>query len=317
MPPKRQHNPAIPSWIDQSKLPVGCYWNTRDSYWYTLSRDKKRTRTRIAGRDATMWELNEAMAFPTGDVTLAKLMRDFARSDKFKHLAFSTQKGYAYCEAAVQQFQIGLDLHFADARVSDVTTASIQRMVDAIAATHRAKANYIKRYLSTAFVWGINHDMASGNPAFDVSAAKPNDALDAGVVLAVLDAPTTRPSGAHRIRWIASKLESWMFNTSQIVEKSIARGERITSDGGIYFLISAGHVCYVGKSSCIRSRVGNHKDDGVAFDRVAAIRGIPKWAMDEVEQCYIARLNPSLNVERSRVGQLHEIQGIERYLRQA
>lgn len=316
MPPKRKNNPAIPSWIDQSKLPVGCYWNTRDSYWYTLSRDKKRTRTKIAGHDATMWELNEAMALPTGDVTLAKLMRDFARSDKFKRLAFSTQKGYVYCEAAVQQFQIGINRYFADAPLSDVTTASIQCMVNAIAATHRAKANYIKRYLSTAFVWGINHGMALSNPAFDVNAAKPHDGLDDGVVLAVLDVPTTKPSGAHRIRWIASNLGSWMFNTSQIVEKSVARGERITADGGIYFLISGGRVCYVGKSSCIRSRVGNHKDDGIAFDRVAAIRGIPKWAMDEVEQCYIARLNPSLNMERSRVGQLHEIEGVERHLHQ-
>jgi hypothetical protein len=316
MAPPRKHNPEIPSWIDQGKLPVGAYWNRRDRYWYTLIRKPKMVRIRLANADATLWEINEALALPTTlrDATLSKLMHDFSRSDKFRRLAISTQQGYAYCSTVVQRFSIGLDRHFSDMLVADVTTVSIQRMVDAIAATHRSKANLVKRYLSTTFVWGIHHGVASSNPAFDVKAVRPNDDLDSGVIFAVPNVPAIKPNGMHRIRWISDNIGAWMFDASQILEKSIHRIERITADGGIYFLTYAGCVCYVGKASCIRTRVGEHRSKGVPFDRVAAIRGIPKWAMDEVEQCYIARLNPALNVERSRFGQLHEIPGIDRYV---
>jgi hypothetical protein len=261
-----------------------------------------------------MWEINEAMSRPSGTVTLAKVMRDFARSDKFKRLAFSTQKGYAYCEEVVHGFGIGDGKGFADTPVDSLTTAAIQRMVNEIGKTQRSKANLIKRYLSTALVWGINHGACSTNPAFNVKAIAPSDDLDAGVALTVSIATDSRPIGANRIRWIAENLPSWMLSEQQIYERSVSRDERVTGDRGIYFLLSQGRVCYVGKSSCIRSRVANHIDRGVSFDRVSAIRGLPEWAMDEVEQCYIARLDPALNLERSRFGQLYEIPGIEQHL---
>lgn len=61
MPRHRRHDLTIPSHIDQKKLPVGVYWNRRDHYWYTILREPKPHRRRIAGPDALMSELNKAV----------------------------------------------------------------------------------------------------------------------------------------------------------------------------------------------------------------------------------------------------------------
>ena len=316
MPASRKHDPSIPSWIDQEKLPKGAYWNGRDGYWYTLIRKPRARRVRIASGNATLWDLAEALGSPlvSNEATLAKLMHDFSRSDKFKRLAISTQEGYRYSSLAVQRFPIGPNRHFSDTKVDEVTTLSLQRMVDDIATTHRSKANLVKRYLSTAFVWGINHGLAKSNPVAYVISAKPHQGIDDGVVFAVRNVPKTKPIGTHRLKWIADNLGNWIFEAREIIVKSVRLGEQLTADAGIYFLIADGAICYVGQASCIRTRVGEHASNGVKFDSVAAIRGVPKWAMDEIEQCYIARLNPPLNLERSRFGQLYEIEGIERYI---
>src|SRR6185312_68950 len=42
----RKPDPSIPVFIDQRKLPVGCYWNRRDRYWYALPGGKRK---RLAG----------------------------------------------------------------------------------------------------------------------------------------------------------------------------------------------------------------------------------------------------------------------------
>jgi hypothetical protein len=316
MPAPRKHDPTIPSWIDQAKIPTGAYWNRRDGYWYTIVREPTPKRMRIADGTATLWDLDEFFGKPGGSnqATLDRLMHSFSRSEKYKRLAPATQSSYGYSRLAIQKFISDHGRHFSDFQICEVTTSSIQRMVDRMAVVHRSKANLVKRYLSTLFAWGINQGLASSNPAREVVPAKSDKHLDVGVVSAVQDAPRIRPQGKHRIKWISDHNKEWMFNSSVIVEKSVKYSGAVTGDGGIYFLILGEKICYVGQSFCINTRVREHAKKGLAFDRVAAIRGVPKWAMDEVEQCYIAALNPPLNIERSRFGQMHDIRGIGNYI---
>lgn len=174
MPRARKHDPSIPDHIDQRKLPVGVYWDRRDRYWYTIVREPKPHRTRIAGSDALMSELHHAIEQARGvrHETLDYMLGLFEESTKYKQLAQATQDDYGYCRLALQRHKTKLGCSFAELQRAKIKTPLIQKLIDTIAETHPAKANHVKRYLSAAFKWGVQRGYAASNPALVVEQAK-------------------------------------------------------------------------------------------------------------------------------------------------
>ncbi len=62
---------------------------------------------------------------------------------------------------------------------------------------------------------------------------------------------------------------------------------------GVYFLVLAGRVVYVGQSVNIPGRIANHRRDK-QFDRIFVLH-VPEEALDEVEGAFIRLLDPPLN----------------------
>lgn len=167
----RKHDPTIPQRIDQDKLPVGCYWNRRDKYWYALPGGK---RTRLAGSDAMLSDLHAAMETLHGADrgSLDYMLGKYEASGKFKALAPGTQDDYRYSHLALQRFKTKLGVPFSDLRRSGITTIAVQRLVDKLAEEYPTKANHVKRYLSAAFTWANQHWQTMDNPAKGVQQAK-------------------------------------------------------------------------------------------------------------------------------------------------
>lgn len=168
---RRKPDPTIPAFIDQRKIPVGCYWNRRDRYWYALPGGKRKW---LAGPDAMLSDLHAAMEGLHGvdRGSLDYMLGRFEASAQFKALAPGTQEGYRYSRLAVQRFQTKLGVSFADLRRASITPPAIQRLVDKIAETHPTKANHIKRYLSAAYSWARLRLGVKDNPAKGVAQAK-------------------------------------------------------------------------------------------------------------------------------------------------
>lgn len=168
---RRKPDPTIPAFIDQRKLPVGCYWNRRDRYWYALPGGKRKW---LAGPDAMLSDLHSAMEGLHGvdRGSLDYMLGRFETSAQFKALAPGTQEGYRYSRLAVQRFQTKLGVSFADLRRASITPPAIQRLVDKIAETHPTKANHVKRYLSAAYSWARLRMDVKENPAKGVAQAR-------------------------------------------------------------------------------------------------------------------------------------------------
>jgi hypothetical protein len=62
---------------------------------------------------------------------------------------------------------------------------------------------------------------------------------------------------------------------------------------GIYFLLKAGAVVYVGQSACVRRRLGQHLA-AMDFDRALWIQ-LERGMLDVAEACLIALFRPALN----------------------
>lgn len=167
----RKPDPTIPAFIDQRKIPVGCYWNRRDRYWYALPAGK---RNRIAGPDAMLSDLHAAMEALHGvnRGSLDYMLGRFEASLQFAALAEGTQDDYKYCRRVLQGFETKIGVKFADLRRSAITPPAIQRLVDKLAETHPTKANHVKRYLSAAYSWARLRLGVVDNPAKGVAQAK-------------------------------------------------------------------------------------------------------------------------------------------------
>lgn len=167
----RKPDPTIPAFIDQRKIPVGCYWNRRDRYWYALPGGK---RQRIAGADAMLSDLHAALEMLHGvdRGSLDYMLGRFEASPQFAALAEGTRDDYEYCRRVVQGFDTKIGIKFADLRRSAITPPAIQRLVDKLAEDHPTKANHVKRYLSAAYSWARLRMGVAENPAKGVAQAK-------------------------------------------------------------------------------------------------------------------------------------------------
>jgi len=167
----RKPDPSIPVFIDQRKLPVGCYWNRRDRYWYALPGGKRK---RLAGPEAQLSDLHAAMETLHGvdRGSLDYMLGRFEASPQFAELAKGTQDDYRYCRGVVQGFKTKIGTSFADLRRASITPPAIQRLVDKLAEKHPTKANHVKRYLSAAYSWARLRMGVADNPAKGVAQAK-------------------------------------------------------------------------------------------------------------------------------------------------
>jgi hypothetical protein len=66
---------------------------------------------------------------------------------------------------------------------------------------------------------------------------------------------------------------------------------------GVYFLLAAGEVIYVGSTSDLRQRLSQHQVNGVEFD---AWHFVPcELGREDLERRYIAALRPRLNIKHN------------------
>lgn len=166
----RKFDPTIPVVIDQRKIPVGCYWNRRDKYWYALPAGKRK---RLAGADAMLSDLHSAMESLTGvdRSTLDFMLGKFEASKQFEALAARTQEDYKYCRKVLQGFQTKIGVPFSELRRVSITPPVVQRLIDKIAEDFPSKANHVARYLSAAYRWGGLRLGIRDNPAEGIQQA--------------------------------------------------------------------------------------------------------------------------------------------------
>lgn len=99
--------------------------------------------------------------------------------------------------------------------------------------------------------------------------------------------------------WIVANAARFYVTTQQILEAALP--DFIDPEPGrrcrlwaVYFLIRGGEIVYVGQSSCLESRLVQHRENGKAFDAVAWME-VPALFIDSIEAFYIWRCNPIYN----------------------
>lgn len=78
----------------------------------------------------------------------------------------------------------------------------------------------------------------------------------------------------------------------------IAAARTVGKIAGIYFLVDAGRIVYIGQSTDIIMRISSHLREGVkTFTSFAVIEAEPE-ELDDLEARYIAKFGPIYNVKR-------------------
>lgn len=165
---KRKFNPNIPAHINQDKLPDGCYWNNRDSYWFTfyLKPNGKKGRRRIAGSDALMSDLHRLMELEAGidrDV-FAYLADKYFKSESFKALA--NQRNYENAYKTVCTYQTKLKKTLDQVPIKLWTDGLVQIVIDTIGQTRGpTAARLVNSFIRRVFAWNLKRDNCNRNPA--------------------------------------------------------------------------------------------------------------------------------------------------------
>jgi len=166
---------SIPAHIEQTKIPKGAYWSRGDRTWYTIVRDDgKPRRHKLADDDARLSDLHRKLEEFAGVATgtLGWLCEKYHASDKFMGLATTTRDGYENDRKVMEAYELKSGQRLSTVRIGSIGTPHMQRVIDAIGATHPSKANHLLRYLRTVFSWGIRRGYCSSNPAKGVEQAK-------------------------------------------------------------------------------------------------------------------------------------------------
>lgn len=91
-----------------------------------------------------------------------------------------------------------------------------------------------------------------------------------------------------------------MGHTADVIVSQARRYQRYggdhspTTDEGVYFLMDAGEIVYVGKTESINARLGDHWRSK-KFDSYWCFCGVPYEWLEYIENFYIRRLRPRLN----------------------
>lgn len=173
----RKHNPSIPPHIDQTRLPVGVYWDgTGSGRWYVFetrgSNPRAGTRV-IAQGSATLAELFALMEDRTGSVrtgTVRHVVGRYLASPDFNRLAFRSRKSYAYFLEQAMAFKTSAG-PLGDLVVDKLSPPIFARIRDKLAVETPAKANTWLRRIKGAFAWGVQDGCCKTNPVLGVKLA--------------------------------------------------------------------------------------------------------------------------------------------------
>jgi len=129
--------------------------------------------------------------------------------------------------------------------------------------------------------------------------------MNAGILVDLQSSDAPFLGGSARDTWFNQLAPRVAFASDEVIRKAAPDIDRIFQSG-IYFLVWRDRVCYVGQSTSIPSRLAQYQRERRPYDGVAAIVGLPRWALTEVEYAYIHAWEPAWNVERTRSGGLAE-----------
>lgn len=187
---KRKFDPTIPSHIDQAALPGGLYWDRSGAgRWYVVETKpeggaRKVTVASAKARLSELHEITENRGAGAQRGTLDAIWTAFKDSTEYRALAKGTQRDYRIHAAVVKDFKTRQG-HFGALRADALTTAIVQRLVEAIAlgtpeskpgagdgvAGRPSKANHVLRYLRRLLAWGMRFGHCKTNAAIGVREA--------------------------------------------------------------------------------------------------------------------------------------------------
>jgi integrase len=178
VPRPRKHDPTIPAYIDQSKLPKGVYWDRSGSgRWYirTIDDEGRRVCKTIAGRAARLSELHDIAERNVDEDkgTVDALMRAFRASIQYKRLAKSTQKDYDRSQAIVSGFATKDGGTFGKLQTARLSPPIMQRLVDKIGEDRPTTGLHVQQYLRRVFRWGIARNETKVNPMQAIEPPRP------------------------------------------------------------------------------------------------------------------------------------------------
>ena len=184
----RKHDPTIPRHIDQTKLPVGIYWQKQGAgRWYVFAPDPEggapRAKT-VAGRNARLSDLHAIMEQLAGEDargTIGYVAARFEESTEFAEKSADTRKDYKYCAKVAREFKTdkGKGPTLDKLHVDRLSLPAIQAVIESIAKGRResapgandavpgrpSKANHLLRHFRVLFGWGMRHGYCKTNPA--------------------------------------------------------------------------------------------------------------------------------------------------------
>lgn len=171
----RKRDRSVPAHIDPLKLPVGCYWDNRDRVWYTIHRDPKPRRQKIAGAEAMLSDLHLALEALRGvdRKALSWLLGQYHDSPVYASLGERTKSDYAKQRILAGTIILKDGRKLTDLEYIRLNTVFFQRLVDKIAGEGTpTKANQLMRYLRLVYSWAVRRGHAPANPVKGTKEAK-------------------------------------------------------------------------------------------------------------------------------------------------
>lgn len=95
------------------------------------------------------------------------------------------------------------------------------------------------------------------------------------------------------IQWLENNVDRFVMPINDICVYEGCQNQFVSD--GVYFLIDGYDLIYIGKSHELEFRLQAHKRNGVNFDQVRLISGIPRTWLEAVEDYYIYMLQPTMN----------------------
>ncbi|KPY57621.1 tyrosine recombinase XerC [Pseudomonas amygdali] len=258
---KRQHNPNIPKYIDQTAIPRDVYFDHRGSgRWYTLYFNEagRRQRTNLCPANVTLSELHRLVEERSGvdRDSLQYLCDEFHSSQQFKELSKGTQDDYCYSRDVLLAYPTKLGKPLGELAVKKFTPAMVQRIIDKIAqAGTPSKAAHGLRYLRRLMQWGRNRGFVTDNPAKGI------------------EAPKERKQRRLPDSTVMVDLIKFAHQQGQL-----KRGEKGACSPYLWYAMEIGYLCRLRGIETITLTDQNELDEGVLTNRRKGSRdNIVRW----------------------------------------
>lgn len=164
----RKFNKNIPAHINQSQLPSGCYWDNRDSIWYTVYKkpNGKNGRKRIAGEDALLSELHRIIEVENGidRETFSFLADKYFESESYKKLV--NKKNHENSYVIICEYQTKIKKKLSEISIKLWDDGLVQKLIDKIGKNRGATtARLLNAFIRRVFQWNLKRGNCAYNPA--------------------------------------------------------------------------------------------------------------------------------------------------------